>query len=170
MARLARSADRHPPSSQNVGSDLASRDRTEATLLVAGYAGRCELRYASEHAGEPKHRQGHREFEPLLPSARPIHALERCDVHIPARPVERPLWRQRMARVGCPSTTVVGPNETFAMPALRWMFGQLGQLDAAVVGSGTGLEGPVRVHAFADRRPRPHHASQPLALVVSRRP
>ena len=63
-----------------------------------------------------------------------------------------------------------GPNETFAMPALRWMFGQLGQLDAAVVGSGTGLEGPVRVHAFADRRPRPHHASQPLALVVSRRP
>ena len=91
---------------------MAAPKRESDAPLQQLVGGSCRLQAPTRRRANATEGKG--AFE-LLPSARPTHALVLNRYPPPALPGERPLWRQRMARVGCPSTTVVGPFLPFAL-------------------------------------------------------
>jgi hypothetical protein len=84
----------------------APKRKSDASLQQV-VDGSCRLQEPTRRRANATEGKGASE---LLPSARPTHALVLNRYPPPAWPGERPLLSTRMARVGCPFTTVVGPK------------------------------------------------------------
>ena len=99
---------------------MAAPKRESDAPLQQLVGGSCRLQAPTRRRANATEGKG--AFE-LLPSARPTHALVLNRYPPPALPGERPLWRQRMARVGCPSTTVVGLKMPVVLLAVNVGYG-----------------------------------------------